>query len=383
MRGAMGEDAGMTEVENEPASVALKKRFREVAQSAERRLYGAPPVVPAVEFEGLAEEISRLHQPERWDRYGEGGPVEELEAEVMRLLGKPAAVMFPSGVMGQQSVLRVWSDRTGSKRIALPQLSHLLHHELDGPALLHGFRYELLTTGPQVPKVEDLERIPGLLGAALLELPLREAGYLLPTWDELEAFAAACKHRGVPLHLDGARVWESQPHLDKSLSEIAALADSVYVSFYKGLGGHAGAAVAGPEDVIAEVRQWRTRHGGTIFTMLPNAVTALRGLREQLPRMREYQSRAVNLAQRLLPAGITPFPHPPHTNAFRIYVEGDADQVNQRTISFMELEGVAVCPPFEPADAPGWVWTEFTVGPASMDWSAAEMTDVLTRALIA
>ena len=60
----------------------------------------------------------------------------------------------------------------------------------------------------------------------------------------------ACRERGVPLHLDGARIWESAPHLGHSVAEIAALADSVYVSFYKGLGGLAGAAVAGPEDEV-------------------------------------------------------------------------------------------------------------------------------------
>src|SRR5207344_2057021 len=98
--------------------------------------------------------------------------------------------------------------------------------------------------------------------------------------------------------------------------------------------------------------------GGTTYTMLPQAVSALRGLRVELPRMREYHQRAVNVAQRMLPLGITPFPHPPHTNAFRIYLPGEPDQVNRRLISFMELEGVSVCPPFEPADVPGQVWTE-------------------------
>ena len=86
-----------------------------------------------------------------------------------------------------------------------------------------------VTTGGVVPTVDYLAAIPGRLGAVLLELPLRDAGYLLPSWEELEAFSGACHDRGVPLHLDGARIWESAPHLGHSPAEIAALADTVYV----------------------------------------------------------------------------------------------------------------------------------------------------------
>ena len=89
------------------------------------------------------------------------------------------------------------------------------------------------------------------------ELPLRDAGYLLPSWEELSELSQACRDRGVPLHLDGARLWESQPHLGAGLAEIAALSETVYVSFYKGLGGLAGAAVAGPVEVVSAARQWR------------------------------------------------------------------------------------------------------------------------------
>ena len=73
-----------------------------------------------------------------WDRYGERGAVAQLESEVAELLGKPAAVMFPSGIMAQQAALRAWCDRSGSRRVALPDLSHLVHHEQDGPRRVLG-----------------------------------------------------------------------------------------------------------------------------------------------------------------------------------------------------------------------------------------------------
>ena len=73
--------------------------------------------------------------------------------------------------------------------------------------------------------------------------------------------------------------------LRSALAEIAALFDTVYVSFYKGLGGVAGGMLLGEEDVIAEAREWRHRHGGTLFNLWPYAASALAGLRLRLPRM--------------------------------------------------------------------------------------------------
>ncbi len=367
--------------EPEP-SLSLDERRRLAMPGVERNLTGRHPVSPQDELRSIITELDQSDDS-TWDRYGDGGPVAALESKVAQLLGKPAAAMFPSGTMAQQSMLRVWSDRHGSRRIAIPALSHLLHHEQDGPRLLNGFEWALLTTGGVVPTVDHLAAIPGRLGAAILELPLRDAGYLLPSWEQLEAFSRACRDRGVPLHLDGARIWESAPHLGHSPEQIAALADTVYVSFYKGLRGLAGAVVAGPEDVIAEVRLWRSRHGGTLWTMLPYAVSALRGLRDELPRMAEYYERAGAISELLAVKGIRTFPERPHCNAFRILVEAPGDLVSERVVTAMERERLAVTPPWgDSEDVPGWSWTEFTVGPATMEWSPQEAADVLARVLL-
>ena len=209
------------------------------------------------------------------------------------LLGTDDAVFFPSEIMAQEVALRMHCDAAGTRRVAMPDLSHLLVHEEDGPRRLHGFEVEHLTTGPRVATAEDLAAIPGRLGAVLAELPLRDGSYLLPTWDELTDLASACRERGVALHLDGARLWESQPWFDRPLAEIAGLADSVYVSFYKGLAGLAGAALAGTEELCREARVWRRRQGGTLFTLMPYAAAALRGLDEHLPQMAQRHEYAV------------------------------------------------------------------------------------------
>ena len=364
------------------SALTLAERRRLALPGVERNLMGRHPVSPQNELRSIVAELEDSDGAS-WDRYGEGGPVAELESRVADLLGKPAAVMFPSGTMAQQSTLRVWSDRHGSRRVAIPALSHLLHHEQDGPRLFNGFEWALLTTGGVVPTEDHLAAIPGTLCAVLLELPLRDAGYLLPSWKQLEAFSRACRDRGVPLHLDGARIWESAPYLRRSPAEIAALADTVYVSLYKGLHGLAGAVVAGPEDVIAEVRLWRSRHGGTLWTMLPYAVSGLRGLRDELPRMTEYHDRALVMAELLAARGIRTFPARPHCNSFRMFVEASEPVVTERVVTVMERERLGVTSPWQDSqDVPGWSWTEFTVGPATMGWTPDEAVDLLVRVLL-
>jgi threonine aldolase len=327
-------------------------------------------VPPGAAFAALASACEELGIDE-WDVYGDGGAVARVEAEVAELLGKPAAVFFPSGVMGQQAALRAWCERTGSTRVAIPDRSHLLVHEDDGPRLLHGFRFEHLTVGRRTATAADLRRLPRGLGAALVELPLRDAGCRLPSWEELVALSEAARELGVPLHADGARIWESQPFYDRPLAEIAALADSMYVSFYKGLGGPAGAAVAGPADLADELRLWRRRMGGTLFRLTPYAVGALVGLRDLLPRMGEYAAWARSLAALLAEAGLTVDPNPPHTNTFLVHAPGPAEAINERLLAFLEREFVVPSGAWWDAPVPGFATTEVAVQAASLAFDPA------------
>jgi threonine aldolase len=257
--------------------------------------------------------------------------------------------------------------------VAIPDLSHLLVHEEDGPRLLHDFRFEPLTRGPRTATADDLAALHGRLGAVLVELQLREAGCRLPSWDELVALSEAARARGVPLHLDGARLWESQPFYDRPLSEISALADSVYVSFYKGLGGLSGAVLAGGEDELAEARIWRRRMGGTLYRMSPYALSALVGLRDQLPMMGEYVAWARRLATELTARGLRVNPEPPHTNTFQLFLPGEADAIRERTAEFMERELVDLCWGWRPSETPGTVWTEVTILSGALDLDPVEV----------
>ena len=350
----------MTVVDDE-----LKQRLEAASDACDVSVFWHVKRTPGEVLRAVADAADELGIDE-WDVYAERGAVARVEAEVAELLGKPAAALFPSGIMAQQAALRVWCDRTGSKRVAIPDLSHLLKHEDDGPRRLHGFEFDHLTTGPATATADDLRRLSPGLGAALIELPLRDGGCLLPSWDELTALSEAARELGVPLHADGARIWESQAYWGRPLSEIAALVDSMYVSFYKGLEGLAGAALAGPEDLVAEARTWRRRMGGTLFHLTPYAVSALAGLKDRLPRLGEYAAWARSLAAELTERGLKVTPDPPHTNTFLMFAEGTRDELMERKLAFMEREKIEPCGGWWPSQVPGMAMSEVAVHDAAL-----------------
>ena len=106
-------------------------------------LAGHGPVTPAAMLAGIPADTVP-------DRYGDGGVVAELEAEVAGLLGQPAAVFLPSGTMAQQSVLRVHADRRQRRTVVFHPMCHLDQHEGQAFARLHGL------TGRQVPMMHLL-----------------------------------------------------------------------------------------------------------------------------------------------------------------------------------------------------------------------------------
>ena len=145
----------------------------------------------------------------------------------------------------------------------------------------------------------DLEEVAEYAAALLIELPQREIGGRLPEWDDLVAQTALARSHGTAAHLDGARLLESLPFYGRPAAEVAALFDSVYLSLYKGLGGISGCLLAGDEQLVAEAREWRHRHGGTLFELWPYAAAGLAGLRLRAPRMPAYVEHARAIAAEL------------------------------------------------------------------------------------
>ena len=297
-----------------------------------------PPRSARDRLQELAEYADADSEP---DKSGSGALIEDLERRVAGLLGKPAAVFMPSGKTAQLIALRLWCARVGTDSIAIHARSHIEADEARAYQFVHGLKSMELGDANRQVVAADLEALVGPVGAAVLELPLRRLGWLAPSWDELEAISRAARARGTPLHADAARIWEIQPYYGRPHAEIAALFDSLYVSFYKGLGAPAGAALAGPEDLISEARLWQRRMGANLNTLYPYVVAARKGLDERLPRMPDYvaKARAIAGALHSIP-GLRVTPDPPHCNAMQVVLDGDQAHLEDARLDVAERTGI-------------------------------------------
>jgi threonine aldolase len=335
-----------------------------------RFLDGHGPVRPAE----LLATIPADTQP---DTYGQGGVVAQLEAEVCGLLGKPAAAFLPSGIMGQQAVLRVHADTRQRRTVLFHPMCHLEQHEEQAHQRLHGLVGRPVGNRNRLITLEDLREVSEPAAALLIELPQRDIGGQQPPFEDLLAQVAWAHERGTAAHLDGARLWESAAGYGKPPAQIAALFDTVYVSFYKGIGALAGCCIAGPEDVIAQVRDWRRRMGGTLHDLWPNAASALSCLGRRLPLFPAYLDHARALAAALaVTPGVTVLPDPPQTPMMHLLLAVSSDGYQEAAKRLAADRGIWISPEAMTTADPGVQRIELSVGDATMDFKPGEASEI-------
>lgn len=277
------------------------------------------------------------------DMYGSGAVIEDFQAEMAQLLGKESAVFFPSGTMAQQIALRIWCDRAELPRVAYHPLSHLEIHEQDGLKKLHRIETVLLADKDRLITLEDVQNMEGEVACLLLELPQREIGGQLPDYAELTSISQWCRERGIRLHLDGARLFEIVPHYGVSASDICALFDSVYVSLYKGIGGVAGAVLAGDTDFTEESKVWKRRHGGDLISLYPYIVSGAHYMTERLERMGQYYNHAIELAAMLTPCpNVRIRPERPVSNMFHLHFQAAKAEVEPLLVQLYAETDIAL-----------------------------------------
>ena len=357
-----------------------EERVRAAVAGAERFLnawHGTPRPRALLESLALATD-----EAERADRYGEGARIERLERRTGELLGKESAVFMPSGTMAQQIALRIWCDRRGCRTVAFHPTCHLELHEEKAYERLHGLHGTLVGDPTRLITLDDLEALDEPVAALLLELPQREIGGLLPEWEDLVAQAEWARAHGVALHLDGARLWEAQPYYERPHAEITGLFDSVYVSFYKGLGGIAGSILAGDDDLIREARIWQQRHGGTLATLHPYVVAAELGLDERLERMPAYLAHARALAGELATLdGLEVVPNPPQTPVFHVLLRGEREPLLEAALSVAEERKVFLFADPGSTTSPSWQRHEVMVGEVTLALEPPEARDLYAEVL--
>ncbi|MFS0865500.1 threonine aldolase family protein [Fredinandcohnia sp. 179-A 10B2 NHS] len=291
----------------------------------------------------LKEAFEKVDVEVESDIYGQGKVIEDFQEKMASLLGKESAVFFPSGTMAQQIALRIWCDEKGVARVAYHPLSHLEIHEEDGLKKLHRIETVLLSDKDSVIQLDDVIKMKDEVSCLLLELPQREIGGQLPCYDTLEQISKYCREKNIKLHLDGARLLEVLPFYEKTAAEVCELFDSVYMSFYKGIGGIAGAILAGDNDFIEKSKVWKRRHGGDLISLYPYIISADYYFEQRSHKMKQYYENAKELASFFNSCeGVSTLPHDPVSNMFHVHFAFSKEKIESVLAKVQQETGVGI-----------------------------------------
>lgn len=241
------------------------------------------------------------------DVYGEDPTAGQLEAEVAQILGKEAAILMPSGTMANLASIMAHGPR-GSK-VLVGDESDIYIYEAAGASVCGGIMYEPIPTQPDGRlAIADLERafplepedpqfaLPSLI--CLENTHNRMGGRVLPLsyLEEVRVFADG---KGVPVHMDGARLFNAAVALGVEAAEIAGYTDSVQFCLSKGLSAPIGSIVAGTNEFIEKVYRLRKMLGGGMRQVGIIAAPGLIAIRQMVDRLADDHSNALRLAKGL------------------------------------------------------------------------------------
>jgi threonine aldolase len=238
------------------------------------------------------------------DLFGEDPTARRLEEEGAEALGTEAALFVPSGTMGNEIALHLLG-RPGGEVICDAE-SHIVWYEASAMAALSGL----------LPRTVSSPR--GLLDPAAVEAALAPdsvfrgrtvmleventhnmAGGTVSDRPRLEAILEVGRRHGLPVHLDGARLFNAAVALGVTAASLAAGFDSVMVALSKGLGAPIGSLLGGGRDFIREARRVRKMFGGGMRQVGIIAAAGLIAVRKGPARLPEDHENAARLARAL------------------------------------------------------------------------------------
>lgn len=239
------------------------------------------------------------------DVYGEDPTVNRLQKRAAEIFGKEAALFVPTGSMGNQIAVKLHT-RPGNEFI-IEERGHILNYEMGAPAAIAGV----------IPRVVRSASGDGMLtwdeiaSALHIDLPYYTSPTGLICLENTHNFgggsvmrAARCAQicarahaLGLPVHLDGARIFNAATALGESVAELSQECDSVQFCLSKGLGAPVGSLLLGEKSFIAEARVWRKRLGGGMRQVGVLAAAGLIALEESPKRLHVDHENARALAE--------------------------------------------------------------------------------------
>ena len=230
----------------------------------------------------------------------DGDPtVSRLETRVAELLGKEAGLFFPTGSMANMTGLAVHAA-LGSEAL-LDEDAHIIHGEMAGAAGLLGVQVRLVRVGKgrTVMNADDLRRAirapskhDPAISVICLENTHNGAGGKVTSLTDMRAMREVAREHGIPVHMDGARLWNASAATGTSLADFGSTADTVMLSFSKALGCPVGAILVGEARAMKRAHAVRKRFGGGMRQSGILAAAALHALDNNLERLPEDHANA-------------------------------------------------------------------------------------------
>ena len=272
----------------------------------------------------MREAIARAEVGD--DQFGDDPTVKRLEARVAELLGKEAALLFPTGMMANETAIMTLC--APSTEVVAEAHCHILDWEDGAPAQLA----QVMVRGvPTADGVLSPEAVEGAIRSnfnqprtSLIEVENTHnaAGGKVTPLPTLQAIRSVADRHGLPVHLDGARLWNASVATGVPLADFAACADTVMVCLSKGLGCPVGSMLAGPKSVLDCARRNRRRLGGAMRQSGILAAAGLYALEHNIERLADDHARARRLAKMLSQVpGLAPVP--PDTNILMVDLARD------------------------------------------------------------
>lgn len=239
------------------------------------------------------------------DVFGDDPTVNRLEEMAARRLGKEAAVLVPSGTMG--NVLGVVVNARLGQELIADAASHVFLYETAGAAAIAGVQIRPLKTEVGVMSVAQVRAAvrptndvhEPLSAAITFENTHNMHGGVVWPLEDLRAASAEARRHGLRVHIDGARIFNAAVAHGGDVAEIAACGDTVTFCLSKGLGCPVGSVFCGDHDSVHEARRWRKRLGGGMRQAGVLAAAGIVALDSMVDRLAEDHANARTLAEGL------------------------------------------------------------------------------------
>jgi len=236
------------------------------------------------------------------DVYGDDPTINKLEKLAAEKVGKEAALFVPSGTFGNQLALLTHTRR--GQEVIVGRDNHIVLHEVGGSAVIAGVQLRTLETVNGVMKPEDVKnaiRPDDIHEPETGLICVEEAhgcGAVVPL-SILREIKQIAKNNSIPVHMDGARLFNAAASLDADPKEIAACCDTVMFCLSKGLAAPAGSMLAGSKSFIDRARKYRKLMGGGMRQVGILAAAGIIALEKMADRLHEDHEKAKYMAQRL------------------------------------------------------------------------------------